>query len=111
MALLTSWGSLEYRHALNDVGSYILTLDGDLGVVDSFVLDGQIEIRRRDIAASPAFGWYTDWSGFHRTPQRLHDEEGARNYIICLYAGYVSEDHRAPGADRRGSLGDFAIAR
>ncbi len=81
VALLTSWRSLEYRHTLNDVGTYLLALDGDLAVVALFALDGQIEIRRRDIAANPPFGWYTDWSGFHRTPQRLHDEEGASIFV------------------------------
>lgn len=80
VALFTTWRSLLYNLKLNDVGSYQLEINGDLAVINSFVLDGQIEIRRRDQDASPEIDWYTDFAGFHRTESRRHDEIGASIY-------------------------------
>lgn len=80
VAIFTTWRTLEYSLRLNDVGSYRLEIDGDLPVISSFVLDGQVEIRRRDIDASPPIDWYTDFAGFHRTEGRRHDEIGASIY-------------------------------
>lgn len=80
VALLTDWRSLIYSLRLNDVGSYTLEINGDIDVVSSFVVDGQLEIRRRDQDASPAIEWYTDFAGFHRTEGRRHDEIGASIY-------------------------------
>ena len=37
-------------------------------------------------------------------------EEGLKNSVISRFAGFAAEDHRGPGADKRGSLGDFAAA-
>ena len=79
-AIITTWRSLRYNLRLNDVGDYQLEIDGELALVDLFVLDGQIEIRRRDIDADPAIDWYTDFAGFHRTEARRHTDLGASIY-------------------------------
>ena len=80
VAMFTTWRSLLYNKKLNDVGEYQLEIDGDLAVISQFILDGQVEIRRRDQDASPAIDWYTDFAGFHRTEARRHDERGASIY-------------------------------
>ena len=80
VAMFTTWRSLLYSLRLNDVGTYQLEIDGDLPIINSFVLDGQVEIRRRDQDASPAIEWYTDFAGFHRTEARRHDDRGASIY-------------------------------
>lgn len=81
VALLTDWRSLEYTKRVNRVGSYSLVIDGDLDVVDEFVLDGQIEILRRDIAASPSFGWTLDFEGFQRTTERKTSQNGLSTFL------------------------------
>ncbi|KKL19160.1 hypothetical protein LCGC14_2468260, partial [marine sediment metagenome] len=80
VAMFTTWRSLLYNLKLNDVGTYQLEIDGDLAVISQFVLDGQIEIGRRDQDASPAIDWYTDFAGFHRTESRRHNDIGASIY-------------------------------
>ncbi len=77
VAIFTRWRSLLYNLRLNDVGQYQLEIDGELAVINSFVLDGQVEIRRRDIDATPEIPWYTDFAGFHRTEGRRHNDLGA----------------------------------
>ena len=79
VAILTTWRTLEYVLRLNDVGSYTLELDGDLAVVDEFVVDGQVEIRRRDQDAG--VDWYTDFRGFHRTEQERNEQDGRSVYV------------------------------
>lgn len=80
VALLTTWYSLEYTVRLNDIGTFTLEIDGDLSIVPDFVVDGQIEIRRRDIDASPTIDWYTDFRGFQRTQVRHTDDDGRSRF-------------------------------
>lgn len=80
VALLTTWYSLEYVVRLNDVGTFTLEIDGDLDVVSEFVVDGQIEIRRRDLDASPVIDWYTDFRGFQRTDVQRTDADGRSRF-------------------------------
>ncbi len=109
VALLTEWRSLEYTKRVNRVGNYTLTLDGDLDVVDLFVLDGQIEILRRDIAASPSFGWTQDFEAFHRTTQRSTAQNGlstflssGRGYNHLLWRRGIGYRAATSGADKSG---------
>lgn len=81
VSLLVEWRSLEYTKRVNRVGSYILTLDGDLPVVDDFVLDGYVEILRRDIDASPSFGWTLDFEALQRTQQRATASNGLSTFL------------------------------
>ncbi len=78
VAILTTWISLAYVLRLNDVGGYTLELDGDLAVINDFIVDGQVEIRRRDQDAG--IDWYTDFQGFHRTQQQRNAQDGASIY-------------------------------
>ncbi len=80
VALLTTWYSLEYTVRLNDIGTYTLEIDGELSIVPEFVVDGQIEIRRRDIDAVPTIDWYTDFRGFQRTQARQTDADGRSRF-------------------------------
>lgn len=81
VAIFTTWRTLSYTGRLNDVGEYRLEIDGDLPVTADFILDGQVEIRRRDIDAVPAIDWYTDFAGFHRTEGFRHDQQGASIFV------------------------------
>ena len=76
VAILATWLTLEYVLRLNDVGGYTLELDGELAVISDFIVDGQVEIRRRDQDASPEIDWYTDFRGFHRTQQQRTEQDG-----------------------------------
>ena len=110
VALLTEWRSLEYTKRVNRVGTYNLTIDGDGDVVDEFVLDGQIEILRRDIAASPSFGWALDFEGLHRTTQRSTAQNGlstflssGRGYNDLLARRAILHRASTAGADKSGA--------
>lgn len=80
VAIRDQWRVLEYNLKLNGVGSHSLELDGELDVVDLFELDGQLEIWRRDIAASPQIPWTLDYEGFHRTDARWTINTGESLY-------------------------------
>ncbi len=79
--IFTTWRSLEYTLRLNDIGEYRLEIDGDLAVTADFDLDGQVEIRRRNIDSSPVIDWYTDFAGFHRTEGFRHDQGDASIFV------------------------------
>lgn len=81
VALLTEWRTLEYTKRVNRMGSYSLTVDGDLPVVDDFVLDGYVEILRRDIDAVPSFGWTLDFEALQRTEQRATASNGLSTFL------------------------------
>ena len=70
VGLITDWRTLTYTKRVNNVDEYTLVIDGELDVVDDFVLDGQIEILRRDIASVPPIPSTLDFEGFHRTTVR-----------------------------------------
>lgn len=110
VALLTEWRSLEYRKRVNRVDSYSLSIDGDLALVDDFVLDGQIEILRRDLAATPSFDWTLDFEGFHRTTQRSTAQNGlstftsvGRGYDDLLARRAILYRAGTAGADKSGA--------
>ncbi len=110
VALLTEWRSLQYTQRVNRVGNYTLIIDGDAPVVDLFVVDGQIEILRRDIAASPSFGWTLDFEAFHRTEQRSTAENGlstyrssGRDYNDLLARRAILHRASTSGADKSGA--------
>ncbi len=81
VALLTTWYSLEYVVRLNDIGTFTLEIDGSLDVVSAFIVDGQVEIRRRDQDASPEIDWYTDFRGFQRTEVLKTDADGRSRFV------------------------------
>ncbi len=87
-ATITEWTSLEYTIRLNDIGQYTLVLDGELAAASAFVVDGQVEIRRRDQDASPAIDWYTDFRAFHRTSREATDDQG-RSVFTSVGVGLV----------------------
>lgn len=61
--------SLVIEHRVNHVSTLTLGLYGQSPVIDSLVLDGIIEVRRRIADSDPPLDWYTEYVGFHRTPQ------------------------------------------
>lgn len=87
VALITDWYSLEFRRKVNGVDSCTLEIDGNLDVIDEFVLDGQLEVWRSDLAASPAIPLYLEYEGFHRTEIRHTTIEGRSTYS-SLGLGY-----------------------
>jgi hypothetical protein len=68
VGVIAEWVSLRYTSRINAVGEFELRLDQSNPNVGAFVLDAQVEVRRQDLAASPAIPQYTDFAGFHRTP-------------------------------------------
>ncbi len=87
VAEITDWYSLSFTHRVNGVGSYNLQIDGDLNVINQFVLDGQIEIWRSDLVASPVIARYLEYEGFHRTPVRQTTGDG-RSLFSSIGANY-----------------------
>lgn len=76
VAVLTDWRNLEYSKRVNGVGGYNLLIDGDSPKALLFDLDGIIEIKRVDLAASPTIPIYTDFQGFHRDEEQQTDGFG-----------------------------------
>ncbi len=89
VGVITDWRELKYTTKVNNVGSLKLTIDGDLPVVDLFVLDGQVEVRREDIAASPVITRYIDFEGFIRLFQRQTNTRGLATFM----GGCVNYSH------------------
>lgn len=80
VGLITDWRSLVYTKRVNSVGEYTLIIDGDLALVDDFVLDGQIEILRADLAAVPPIPSTLDYEAFHRTTVRETNADGLSTF-------------------------------
>ncbi len=76
VADIVEWRQLDYTIRLNDIGAYTLVLDGETAAATAFVVDGQVQIRRRDQDASPVIDWYTDFRALHRTSQEATDDQG-----------------------------------
>ncbi len=120
VALITEWLSLEYTVRLNDVGDYTLELDGDAAVVAEFAptaepVDRVVEIRRRDIDASPTIDWYTDFAAFHRTSAELTNDSGRAifaslgvDFKHLLARRAILYRDLDPGADKTG-LGETVM--
>ena len=87
VGLITDWRTLIYTKRVNSVDDYTLVIDGELALVDDFVLDGQIEILRRDIASVPPIPSTVDFEGFHRTEVRETNVAGLSTYT-SRGAGY-----------------------
>lgn len=87
VGLITDWRTLIYTKRVNNVDDYTLVIDGELPLVDDFVLDGQIEILRRDIASVPPIPSTVDFEGFHRTEVRETSIDGLSTYT-SRGAGY-----------------------
>jgi hypothetical protein len=87
VGLITDWRTLIYTKRVNNVDDYTLVIDGELALVDDFVLDGQIEILRRDIASSPPIPSTVDFEGFHRTTVRETNVDGLSTFT-SRGAGY-----------------------
>jgi hypothetical protein len=102
VAVITDWYSLEYSKRVNAAGNYSLVLDGGDAVRDLFELDGQVEVWRSDLAASPAIDWYVDFEGFHRTQTRSTNEEN-RSQFVSSGAGYTDLLRRRAIAYRKGT--------
>ncbi len=87
VGLITDWRTLIYTKRVNSVDDFTLVIDGELPLVDDFVLDGQIEILRRDIASSPPIPSTVDFEGFHRTTVRETNVDGLSTFT-SRGAGY-----------------------
>ncbi len=89
VARFDNWISLEIHRRINAPGSHSLVLNGLDGRCALFVLDGQVEVWREDVAASPAIARYREYEGFHRTSGR---SRGERNQNIFISKGPGYED-------------------
>lgn len=64
---------------VNDIGSHRLDISGISPNALVFVLDGQVEVWRRDIVED--IDWYLEYEGFHRTPIWFTTQEGDDRFI------------------------------
>lgn len=97
---------LEYTRRVNGSGAYTLRLWGESDVVDLFELDGQVEIWRGDIAATPRIDLYLDFEGFHRTELRSFNA-GDQDIYQSTGAGYLDLLRRRAIEFVKGSAGAF----
>lgn len=72
-AVFDNWRTLEVIRKVNGMCTHQLGLDDRDERTELFVLDSIVEVRRR-----LSTGWYTEYAGFHRTPQRQITENGNR---------------------------------
>jgi hypothetical protein len=80
VAILTDWYDLKFHRKVNGVDSCTLEIDGNIAVLDEFVLDGQIEVWRSDLAADPVIPIYLEYEGFHRTEVRRTALDGRATF-------------------------------
>ena len=66
--------TIEFTRKVNGVGNHRIDLSGASPHAATFVLDGQVEVWRRDQAQGIA--WYQEYEGFHRTPVWFTTAEG-----------------------------------
>ncbi len=81
VAIITDWRRLEYTKRVNRVDTCKLTIDGEAPAVDLFVVDGQIEVWRRDDVASPVVANGIDYEGFHRLSQHMTDQSSLSTFL------------------------------
>lgn len=67
VALLDNWISFEYSKVVDDVGYYVLTLNGNDPRIPLFTLDCKVRLWRR--AKGCGMNWYVEFVGLHRTPE------------------------------------------
>lgn len=81
VAELDHWQSLNFTRRINGVDTHQFQFDGALAVVNNFILDAQVEVWRRDLAANPSIDWYLEYEGFHRTGVRQTTGDGQSNFV------------------------------
>lgn len=70
--------SLSYRKAINEVGTYSMTIQSTDNRVALFELDGMVVIHR----SIPGVGldWYEEFVGLHRSPEDIVQDEGITTF-------------------------------
>lgn len=79
VTVLTEWMRLNYTNRLNGASTLRLEIDGQLDLADLFTLDSQVEIWRANTDAGISL--YRDFEGFHRSPERMTDNNGVARFI------------------------------
>ena len=109
VGVIAEWVSLRYTSRVNAVGEFELRLDQSNPNIDAFVLDGQVEVRRQDLAAHPVIEQYTDFGGFHRTTSYETDPDDddifrsiGVSYEHLLARRVVAYDTASAGAAKSG---------
>lgn len=74
--VLDRFRALTIEHRTNFASTLTISMYDDPNVVQHFTLDSLIEVRRRYPEAG--LDWYTEYIGFHRTPQHQITEADAR---------------------------------
>lgn len=76
IAVFDAWTSLTFTHSLNGYSTHQFIMNGGDSRIDLFTKDCLFEVMRRNQEYTIA--WYTEYIGFHRTPQRQITETGRR---------------------------------
>lgn len=74
------WRTLRYSKRVNGVHDFALQLQLDHPGTDSYELDGQLEVYRRDLING--LDWYLDFEGLMRTPVDQLFENGRETFTI-----------------------------
>lgn len=93
---------IDYTTRINAPFAHSIRMELTVPQADLFVLDGQVEIWRADLAAG--IDWYLDYEGFHRSEERRVSSDGMQEYV-SVGAGYTELTSRAIIYNRQGSVG------
>lgn len=79
VAEFDNWVSLVLTHKVNNRGTVRFEIDGGDPRIGLFVLDGQIEVWRRNPIVE--LDWYPEWEGFFRTNNDLYEQNDNNKYV------------------------------
>lgn len=75
-----AWRSLDVVKRINSFHTHVMTMDRSLDDRwQLFQTDSLVELLRSDLERN--IGWYREYIGFHRTPQRILTEQGTRTFV------------------------------
>lgn len=82
IAVFDKWRTMNIEHQVNHASTLTLSMDGRDPRTELFGVDYFVEVKRRDRAVN--IDWYTEFYGFHRTPQ--HQLTSGGHYIYTSYS-------------------------
>lgn len=92
VAEFDNWVSLVFTHKVNNRGTIRFEVDGGDPRTDLFVLDGQIEVWRRNPIVD--LDWYIEWEGFFRSNNDLYEQNDNNKYVAFGFS-YLDLARRA----------------
>jgi len=91
VAEFDTWLSLYFTHKVNSRGTIRFEINGEDSRSELFVLDGQIEVWRRNPIVD--LDWYLEWAGLFRTSNDFIKINDNNNYVAYGFS-YLDFAHR-----------------